>query len=137
MFPQIKTSHFEYFGWKQFPVHCATILWMDHLLWMSDSRENWVFDEFLTGQEYKANQSPVLRSRDQNTPMRGQEYATLSFSVSERVCCNYWPAVNISCGYRASSIHTWSEQWTIKRKIINTPKITPIWFCTHFFLQSV
>ena len=34
MFPQIKTSHFEYSGWKQFPVHCATILWMDHLLWL-------------------------------------------------------------------------------------------------------
>ena len=39
---------------------------------MSDSRENWVFDEFLTGLEYKANERPVFRSRDLCQPMRGQ-----------------------------------------------------------------
>ena len=53
------------------------------ILWLSDSRENWVFDEFLTGQEYKrlclsvTNQSPVFMSRDENWPMRGQEYKAL------------------------------------------------------------
>lgn len=53
-FPKSKTSNFEYFGWKQFSVHCATILWMDHSFEQSDSRENCVFDEFFTSHEYKA-----------------------------------------------------------------------------------
>ena len=50
----LKSSHYEYFGWKEFSMHCASILWMDHSFEQSDSRENCVFDEFLTGHEYKA-----------------------------------------------------------------------------------